>query len=112
MAVVAMLSYILMFALGMGPIPWVIVAEVFQSKHRTVGQGISAFTNWAAGFIVVYIFDTLVHSLGRDVTFWIFSGCAFSVIIFTALVVPETKGKSLEELSRLFTPKKPTYSAI
>ena len=83
------------------PIPWMMTGELFSADIKGVASGIAVALNWSSTFIVTKTFQPLVVSLGSAVTFWIFSGICCAGTLFVALIVPETKGKSLEEIQRM-----------
>ena len=100
---VAVIVYILLFAVGFGPIPWMISGEVLPPEIKGTGTGIAVALNWCLAFTVTKSFQPLNDLVGAAVTYWIFAViCVFS-FFFVTFVVIETKGKSLaqvqEELS-------------
>lgn len=90
------------FAIGWGPIPWLVMSEIFPVKARGVASGACVLTNWLSAFLITKEFHDLMVFLGSYGTFWFFSSsCALSVI-FTCLCIPETKGKTLEQIEAHF----------
>ncbi len=99
--VVAMtLVFIIGFAMGAGPLIWVLCAEIQPLKGRDFGIGCSTFTNWAANWLVGNTFLTLLATLGQGGTFWLFAALNALFVPFVLLFVPETKNVSLEMLER------------
>uniref|UniRef100_A0A672PYI6 Solute carrier family 2 member 8 n=1 Tax=Sinocyclocheilus grahami TaxID=75366 RepID=A0A672PYI6_SINGR len=85
------------FALGWGPTPWLVMSEIFPTRVRGLGSALCVLTNWTCAFIVTKTFQNLMVR-----TFWMFSGLCALNVIFTAIFVPETKGKTLEEIQARF----------
>lgn len=91
------------YAMSLGPVTWVILSEIFPNKVRGVAMAISTFALWTACFILTYTFPLLNSSLGTSGTFWIYSFICASGFIFIIKKLPETKGKSLEEIEKILT---------
>ncbi|MCL4106458.1 UNVERIFIED_CONTAM: hypothetical protein GTU68_030416 [Idotea baltica] len=94
------LCYIACFAFSFGPVTWVVISEIFPNKLRGVAMSIATFSLWVAVYVVTQLFPILLESMGPAFTFWIFAGMALLGMIFTYTRVPETKGKSLEEIEK------------
>ena len=94
--------YISGFSIGWGPIPWLIMSEVFPAKARGVSSGIATACNWTFAFIVTFSFQSLQAAITPYGTFIAFAVVNFLGVVFVALVLPETKGKSLEEIEQHF----------
>ncbi|XP_043096786.1 solute carrier family 2, facilitated glucose transporter member 8 isoform X1 [Puntigrus tetrazona] len=102
LAVGSMGLFIAGFALGWGPTPWLVMSEIFPTRVRGLGSALCVLANWTCAFCVTKTFQNLMDAITSAGTFWMFSGlCALSVI-FTAVFVPETKGKTLEEIQARF----------
>lgn len=93
--------FIIVFSIGFGPIPWMMAGELFSAEIKGVATGIAVGLNWFLTFLVTKSFQPLVTMLGSAVTFWIFTGICCVGTVFVALIVPETKGKSLEEIQKM-----------
>lgn len=100
LAVVALVVFIASFAIGLGPVFWLMIAEVFPLRVRSQGMAVCTIVNWAANFFVSYYFLTLVADIGRPATFWLYAGFGVLATAFFALRVPETKGRTLEQIER------------
>jgi MFS transporter, SP family, galactose:H+ symporter len=94
----AMIIYILAFAISFGPVFWLMSAEIFPTRVRAAGASISSFANWSANFLVSVTFLSLIGAVGAPVTFWLFACMGVLAFIFSWKLVPETKGKSLEQI--------------
>lgn len=93
------------YAMTLGPITWVLIAELFPSRVRAVAVGTCTFALWVGSTTLTYTFPLLNTSLGSYGTFWIYAIiCALGFIYFNR-VLPETKGKSLEEIEKELTKK-------
>ncbi|XP_022074430.1 solute carrier family 2, facilitated glucose transporter member 8 [Acanthochromis polyacanthus] len=90
------------FALGWGPIPWLIMSEVFPVKVRGFASAVCVLTNWSMAFIVTKTFQDMMNLLTSAGTFWLFASVCTANIVFTAVFVPETKGKTLEQIEATF----------
>lgn len=97
-AVGSLVTYIICFAMSLGPIGWIIVSEVFPLKIRGVAMSICTVSNFAFNFFVVGSFPNLIHRIGGAYTFWGFAVVSLLCILFVYFFVPETKGISLEQI--------------
>jgi MFS transporter, SP family, arabinose:H+ symporter len=99
----AILAYIAFFAVSLGPVTFVIIAEIFPNRVRGVAMSICVFFLWAAVYLVSQTFPVLLKSIGNAYTFWIYMVMSILTFLFVWQVVPETKGKTLEEMEELWT---------
>ena len=90
--------YIACFAISLGPIFWLIIAEIYPLKIRGLAMSIATLSNWLFNWLVAFTFLTLVTNVGQSYTFWLYGGVAIIGIIFSFFYCPETKGKTLEEI--------------
>lgn len=97
-AVGSLVTYIICFAMSLGPIGWILVSEVFPLKIRGIAMSICTVSNFAFNFFVVSSFPILLHRIGGAMTFWGFAFVSLLCIIFVYFCVPETKGISLEKI--------------
>ncbi|XP_065551718.1 solute carrier family 2, facilitated glucose transporter member 8 isoform X1 [Lathamus discolor] len=102
LAVVSLGCFVAGFALGWGPIPWLVTSEIFPLKARGISSGACVLTNWAMAFLVTKEFNDLIGFLTSYGTFWLFSAFCCLNIAFTAFYVPETKGQTLEQIEAYF----------
>jgi SP family facilitated glucose transporter-like MFS transporter 4 len=106
-AVVAVVFYVMAFGIGLGPIPWLLPAELFAMDKCAKGSGIAASSNWLANFLVVQAFPTLSNSLG-GFCFLPFALVLLFFLWFAHAHVPETRGKTLEQiLAEISGPQQP-----
>ncbi len=101
-AVVTLMAYVAFFAISLGPIFWLLIAEIYPLKIRGLAEGTAAGTNWIFNLLVSITFLTLVELLGAGWTFWLYAGLAVASWFFSYYLVPETKGKTLEEIEQLW----------
>ncbi|XP_064602596.1 solute carrier family 2, facilitated glucose transporter member 8-like [Liolophura sinensis] len=100
--IASLIIYMIGFSFGWGPIPMVLTSEIFPSQARGTACGISIFINWLCGFLVTKEFISLQAVLGPAMTFWLFAMFCFLSMVFVWRLVPETKGKSLEDIELYF----------
>lgn len=109
MAIVCLVAYIIGFSLGWGPIPMLIMAEIFPSRVRGTASSIANLINWSCAFIVTKEFVYLQEVLGPAVTFWLFAFSCMASVLYVWRRLPETKGKSLEDIELFFLGKSLLY---
>ncbi|XP_057959654.1 sugar transporter ERD6-like 16 [Malania oleifera] len=97
LAVAGVLLYISSFSIGMGAVPWVIMSEIFPINVKGVAGSLVVLVNWLGAWLVSYTFNFLM-SWSSSGTFYVYAGFSVLTILFVAKVVPETKGKTLEEI--------------
>jgi len=95
--------YIAFFSLGWGPIPWIAMAELLPLRVRGIAGGIATFVSWAGVFAVTKWFQAVVDATSSYATFFGFGVINMIGVVFIALLLPETKGRSLEEIEQYFT---------
>ncbi|XP_069005220.1 solute carrier family 2, facilitated glucose transporter member 1 [Embiotoca jacksoni] len=101
LSIVAIFSFVAFFEIGPGPIPWFIVAELFSQGPRPAAIAVAGFSNWTANFIVGMGFQYIQELCGAYV-FVIFTVLLLMFFIFTYFKVPETKGRTFDEISAGF----------
>jgi sugar porter (SP) family MFS transporter len=99
-ALAAMLFYIASFELSLGPIFWVMIAEIFPLHSRAKAMAVCTVFNWLFNFLVSYFFLDAVAAIGRTGTFWLYAGLGIIAVGLFSWRVPETKDRSLEEIER------------
>ena len=109
---VAVLSLVVIaiaiYAMSLAPITWVILSEIFPNRIRGAAMALATFALWIACFILTFTFPLLNAGLGAAGTFWVYAGICLLGFIFIAFKLPETKGKSLEEIENELTPNPST----
>jgi SP family arabinose:H+ symporter-like MFS transporter len=97
---VFILGFIASFASSLGPIPWVLISEIFPTKTRGTAMSFAILTLWIGVVLITQFTPVLLSEVGGAGTFFIFGGNAIFLLIFTYKMIPETKGKTLEEIER------------
>jgi facilitated trehalose transporter len=103
---VCLIVFVLMFWIGYGGIPWVILSEIVPPETKAIVGSITVVLNGCFGFIVGKFFSILVLWLQDYGAYWLFAGVCYLGLVYVALYVPETKGKSLQEITELFSSSK------
>lgn len=99
---VFVLLYVASFAVSFGPVVWVLMSEIFPNRIRGKATAIASMALWAADYVVSQTFPPLLNTAGPATTFWLYGAMALIAFFFTWRLVPETKGKSLEEIEVLW----------
>ncbi|MEO9802491.1 MAG: sugar porter family MFS transporter [Reichenbachiella sp.] len=94
------LGFIACFASSLGPIPWVFISEIFPTKVRGVAMSMAVFTIWIGVVLITQLTPMMLDEIGGAYTFWVFMINAIILLVFTFKMIPETKGKTLEEIER------------
>ncbi len=97
-AAISLGVYIASFAIGLGPVFWLLISEIYPLTIRGLGMSLATVMNWGTNLIVALSFLTLIERLGKSGTFWLYASISIAALLFTIFVVPETKGRSLEEI--------------
>ncbi|KAJ8919554.1 hypothetical protein NQ315_002176 [Exocentrus adspersus] len=96
--IVMLTLFIVTYNSGFGPVPWIMLGEVFPSKVKTVSTCTVSSVNWLLAFLITKYFNAVIEAFGVGELFWAFSVCCVLAVVFTQFCVVETKGKSLEEI--------------
>jgi len=102
LAIVSLMTYVASFAISLGPIFWLLNAEIYPLSVRSKAAGIGTMANWTFNFIVSLTFLLLIEALGRSGAFWFYGAVGILTLVFCWKLVPETKGKRLEEIQAYF----------
>jgi SP family arabinose:H+ symporter-like MFS transporter len=92
--------YLVGFSSSTGIVTWVIISEIFPTKLRGLAMGIAVLALWGADYIVSQTFPMLKEAIGPSNTFFCYAICCFTGLLFTIWMVPETKGRTLEEIEQ------------
>ncbi|MFZ1943275.1 MAG: sugar porter family MFS transporter [Acidobacteriaceae bacterium] len=98
LAVISLALYVACFAIGLGPVFWLLISEIYPLKIRGRAMGVATMMNWGSNLIVALTFLSLLHSLGRSATFWLYAVVGILAWFFVYRLVPETKGRTLEQI--------------
>jgi MFS family permease len=91
------------FACSLGPVTWVVISEIFPNRIRGATMAVAVAALWSACFALTHSFPLLNRGLGPAVTFWIYAVICVAGFVFIWRRLPETKGRSLEEIERALT---------
>ena len=94
--------YLACFAVSYGPVCWIIISEIFPTAIRGRAMSISVFSLWTGCTLVAQTFPELLEKFGPSVTFWLYAATTPVAFLFVLLLVPETKGKTLEQIEQHF----------
>jgi SP family galactose:H+ symporter-like MFS transporter len=97
-ALICVMLYVACFAIGLGPVFWLMISEIYPLKIRGRAMAVATVMNWGSNLLVALTFLSLLHSLGRPGTFWLYALTGVLSLIFVYRLVPETKGKTLEQI--------------
>ncbi len=100
MMVALVVTAISVYAMTLGPVTWTLLAEIFPHRIRGVAMAVCTFALWTGCCTLTFSFPSMNATLGSSGTFWIYSAICISAFIFLFRRLPETKGKSLEQLER------------
>jgi SP family galactose:H+ symporter-like MFS transporter len=102
---VALVVFIACFAFSMGPVVWTVINEIFPGHIRGRAVAVATAFNWASAFVVSQVFLSLIGAIGNSFTFWLFAlfcGLGWAFVFYR---VPETKGRSLEQIQQIWNAK-------
>ena len=88
------------FELSLGPVFWVMIAEIYPLRSCAKAMAATTMANWTFNFLISYFFLQLTMTIGRAGTFWLYAGFGVAAIAFFWHWLPETKGRTLEEIER------------
>jgi SP family arabinose:H+ symporter-like MFS transporter len=91
------------YAMSLAPVTWVVISEIFPNRVRGAAISIAVTALWVASFILTYTFPIFNHALGAAKTFWIYAAICVAGFLFIRARLPETKGKTLEQIEGLWT---------
>lgn len=105
---ICMLAYTAGFAMSWGPVCWVMLAEVFPNSVRSVVMSVAVAAQWVSNFLISWTFpimdknETLVNNFNHGFSYWVYGILAFLAAVFVWKKVPETKGKTLEDMEKIW----------
>jgi MFS family permease len=101
-AIGSLMAFVASFAISLGPIFWLLNAEIYPLSVRSKAAGLGTMANWTFNFIVSLTFLLLIEALGRSGAFWFYAAVGGLTLVFCWKFVPETKGKPLEDIQAEF----------
>jgi sugar porter (SP) family MFS transporter len=111
-ALVGLVVFIASFAFSLGPVVWTIINEIFPAHIRGKGVAVATGANWFAAWLVSQFFLTLVDLISEEGTFWLFAGFCALTFVYVRWFVPETKGKTLEQVEHMWGDEAELRAAI
>lgn len=94
------------YAMTLAPVVWVVLSEIFPTRIRGAAMAVATFALWTACTVLTYTFPLLNSGLGAAGTFWVYGIICVAGFVFVKIMLPETKGKSLEEIEKVLCSKK------
>jgi sugar porter (SP) family MFS transporter len=94
------LAYVGSFAVAMGPVVWVVLSEIFPTRTRGRAMSVATVALWIACYCIAQTVPWMFEHLGKPITFWGYALMCLVALVFVLVFVPETKGKTLEEIER------------
>jgi len=101
-AVLSIVCFIIFIAISLAPLGWLLISEVFPLEVRGIGMSIGSLSHWGFNAIISFTFLTLVNSVGVASTFWCYSFICIGGLIWGYYYIPETKGKTLEDIEKFW----------
>lgn len=99
------LAFIAVYAATLGPVTWVVLSEIFPNRIRGKAMSLATLSLWIANFFIIGSFPIMKLYFGLPITFGIYAALCFIYFLFVYIRIPETKGRSLEEIERILTRK-------
>jgi sugar porter (SP) family MFS transporter len=109
--IVGLVAYIASFAIGLGPVFWLLISEIYPMRVRGTAMSLASVANWGANFAVALVFLSLTKALGPSGTFAAFGGVGIAAWLFIYFLVPETKNMTLEQIERDLGGYEPRHGA-
>jgi sugar porter (SP) family MFS transporter len=98
LALACLLFYIFGFAIGLGPVFWLMISEIFPLQMRGPAMAVCTMFNWGFNFLIAYTFLTLTDLITKSGAFWLYAFFGVCALVFFATLVPETRGRTLEQI--------------
>ncbi|EXX87521.1 MFS transporter [Paenibacillus darwinianus] len=105
LVLIFILVYVAAFAISLGPVVWVMLSEIFPNRVRGIAIAIASVALWGGDYVVSQMFPPMLEFAGAAMTFWIFGAASLFTFFFTWRSVPETKGKTLEDMEAMWAAK-------
>ncbi|KXJ27653.1 solute carrier family 2, facilitated glucose transporter member 8 [Exaiptasia diaphana] len=111
LAITCIIIFNIAFSIAWGPIPWIIISEIFPLRARSISGSIATISAFASAFVLLWCYPYMQYALTDSGLYWFYGGCCLLSSLFVFLLVPETRGQTLEEIENSFEPPR-TYSVI
>ncbi len=96
----SLVAYVGSFAIGLGPVFWLLISEIYPLRIRGLAMSVATVANWVSNLVVTLTFPDLVALIGASATFVLYAAVGVASLVFTWRLVPETRGKTLEQIER------------
>jgi len=97
-AALSLALYIAAFAIGLGPVFWLLISEIYLQEVRGRAMSVATMANWGSNLIVALTFPLLIQAAGPSPTFFIYAAVTVLAFVFVLCLVPETKGKTFDQI--------------
>ena len=94
------LLYVGFFASTVGPVVWVFISEIFPNRLRGIGMAAVTFFLWTSNYLNIQLYPVMESKIGMGYSFWVYAGLNVIYMIFILLYIPETKGRTLEQIEK------------
>lgn len=111
LATIALCVYVGAFAIGLGPVFWLLLGEMFPLRMRGQAASVATMANWIADLVVAVSYLSVISAIGQTATFWTYGVLCVLSVVYMAKAVPETKGRSLTAIERDLRPGRPERAA-
>ena len=102
LSILTSVMFTFFFSLAWGPVPFLVMAEIIPLRARGVGTSLSSIFFWLSLFLVTKTYAPLESAIGNQGVCWFYAGLCFAAFVIVVLFIPETKGKTLEEIESIF----------
>lgn len=99
--ILSLIVYIITYGFGFGPLPWTVMGELFPSNVKSTASSLTASICWLLGFVLTKFFSSVSEEITMAGSFWLFSGFCLLAVVFVFVSVPETKGKTFQEIQAI-----------
>ncbi|KAJ8686226.1 hypothetical protein QAD02_022020 [Eretmocerus hayati] len=96
--IASLVLFMCLYCVGWGPLPWAIMGEMFSAEVKAKASSITVLVCWTLAFFITKYFNNIATAFGNHVAFWIFTVCCIVSVTFVVFLLPETKGKSLQQI--------------
>ena len=100
MVVILVLANVMFYSISLAPLLWVILSEIFPTRIRGAAISVGALAHWVGNFTLTYYFPAIKENLGWANNFWLYGAICLVGLVVIWKILPETKGKSLEQLEK------------
>jgi MFS family permease len=99
---VTLIIFVMGMNMGLGPLPWMMNGEMYSEEAKSISAALATATNWTTTFLVTKFSTNLTNAIKNSGTYFVYGSVCFACSIFVIFVVPETKGKSIQDMKEYF----------